>query len=57
MLMLLNQWIDEFYVVQERRTTDREAPKLWKGSSGLNGFLTQLITILKAPNPEMKRSI
>ena len=29
-----NPWIDEFYVVRERRTTDFEHPKLGKGSSG-----------------------
>ena len=29
-----DQDIGEFYVVQERRTTDFEASKLWKGSSG-----------------------
>ena len=29
-----NQEIGEFKVVQERRATDFEAPKLWKGSSG-----------------------
>ena len=31
---LQDQEIGEFYVVQERRTTDFEAPKMWKGSSG-----------------------
>ena len=30
-----NQEINAFYVVQERRTADCEAPKLWKGRSGL----------------------
>ena len=30
----LSQEIREFYVVQERRATDYEAPKLQKGSSG-----------------------
>ena len=30
-----NQEIGEFYVVQERRATDFEAPKLWKVSSGI----------------------
>ena len=29
-----DQEIDEFYLVQERRATDFEAPKLGKGSSG-----------------------
>ena len=29
-----DQEIGKFYVVQERRETDFEAPKLWKGSSG-----------------------
>ena len=29
-----DQEIGEFYVVQERRGTDFEASKLWKGSSG-----------------------
>ena len=29
-----DQEIDEFYVVQERRATDFEAPRLGKGSSG-----------------------
>ena len=29
-----NPWIDEFYVVEERRVTYFEAPKLRKGSSG-----------------------
>ena len=29
-----DQEIREFYVVQERRATNFEAPKLWKGSSG-----------------------
>ena len=29
-----DQEIGEFYVVEERRATDFEAPKLWKGSSG-----------------------
>ena len=29
-----DQEIGECYVVQERRVTDFEAPKLWKGSSG-----------------------
>ena len=28
-----NPWIDEFYIVQERRVTDFKALKLWKGSS------------------------
>ena len=32
--VLRDQEIGEFYVVQERRATDLEAPKLWKGSSG-----------------------
>ena len=31
---LRNPWIDEFYVVQERRATEFKAPKLGKGSSG-----------------------
>ena len=30
----LYPWIDEFYVVQERRATDFKAPKLGNGSSG-----------------------
>ena len=30
-----DQEIDEFHVVQERCATDFEAPKLWKGSSGM----------------------
>ena len=29
-----DQEISEFYVVQERHTTDFKAPKLWMGSSG-----------------------
>ena len=29
-----SQEIGEFYVAQERRATDFEAPKLWKGSLG-----------------------
>ena len=29
-----NPWIDEFYVVQKRRTTDFKASKFGKGSSG-----------------------
>ena len=33
-----NPWIDEFYVVQERRTTDFKALKLRKGSSGNRPF-------------------
>ena len=33
-LTLQDQEIGEVYVVQERRTTDFEAPKLWKGHSG-----------------------
>ena len=32
----LNPRIDEFYVVQERRTADFKAPKLGKGSSGIS---------------------
>ena len=28
-----NLWIGQIYVVQERRSTDFKAPKLWKGSS------------------------
>ena len=30
-----DQEIGEYYVVQERRATDFEAPKLWKGRSGI----------------------
>ena len=29
-----NPWIDEFYLMQERRATYFKALKLWKGSSG-----------------------
>ena len=41
-----DQEICEFYVVQECRATDFEAPKLWKGSSGTSvdifwGFTTK----------------
>ena len=35
-----DQEIGEFYVVQERRATDFEAPKLRKGSSGNEGSFT-----------------
>ena len=34
MLEPQDQEIGEFYVLQERRATDFEASKLWKGSSG-----------------------
>ena len=34
MLELQDKEIVEFYVVQERRATDFEAPELWKSSSG-----------------------
>ena len=33
-----DQEIGEFYVAQEHRATDIEAPKLWKGSSGTSQF-------------------
>ena len=36
-----DQEISEFYVVQDRRATDSEAPKLWKGSSGHSALATQ----------------
>ena len=39
-----NSWIDEFYVVQERRETDFEVSKLLKSSSGNHAFLTELLT-------------
>ena len=35
----LDQEIGECYVLQERRVTDFEAPKLWKGSSGFKALL------------------
>ena len=38
-LELQNPWIDEFYVVQERRATDFKVPKSWKGSSSRCRFL------------------
>ena len=34
-----NQEMDEYHVVQERRATHSEAPKLWKDRSG--GFLSR----------------
>ena len=38
-----NQEIGEIYVVQERRVTDFEAPKLWKGSSGTSNKQASLL--------------
>ena len=35
-----NQEIAEFYLVQERRKTDFEAPKLWKDRSGTQNIYT-----------------
>ena len=44
------RWIDEFYKVWERRLTDFEAPKLWKGSSGSSPPDISLFEGLKIPS-------
>ena len=36
---LQNPWIDEFYVVQELRATDFEAPKIVRGHLGVFFFV------------------
>ena len=41
-----NPWIDELYVVQECRSTDFKAPKLWKGSSGNSAIYYDVILFL-----------
>ena len=50
-LELLDRGIGEFYLVQEGRNTDFEAPKLRKGSSGRDARPTDPFTILEAQKP------
>ena len=38
-----NPWIDEFYIVQNRRATSFDAPILLKGSSGILDVYTKCI--------------
>ena len=46
-----DQEIGEFYVVQKRRATGFEAPKLWKGSSGwAHDYLRTLVMMQRSSN-------